>query len=902
MQYTASLLQTKLHRPPLPVDLVPRPRLTELLDPNTLPPLILTSAPAGYGKSTLAKCLVEALHCPSAWISLDEHDDDLAIFLSYFLSAIQLIYPGIGEETWALLKAAQLPPLHALTTRLINELNQIEGNYLLVLDDYHYIHKAEIHQLLDQLLLHPPPSFHLILSTRLDPLLSLPSFRAHAKIVEFRAEDLRFSMDETKQLLQKMIEFEVDEATIITLEEQTEGWVTGLRLAALAMRHRIGRDALQGELSLHNRYLTEYLIKEILAKQTALLSDCMLKTSILERFCADLCKAVCSQEAEPSDYSAAAADFRGREFLEWLQASNMFVIPLGNDNVWFRYHHLFQDFLRRELARRFSSEEILKLHSVAGRWYAQNGLNEEALYHLLAAGNMFAAIEVVAEQRYHMMNSTQWPRLERWLNLFSNETVETSAELWMLKTWLVYHRGQFSELPALLQHLAAVMAQKPNQQIANSLMGEINSLRSLIAYHAGDFERAISQAREALELLDPELWIVRVMARMYLGGGLLANGDASSGYRAFYSAFEEEQVQTKRFKATLLMTACNFHWVTADLQSMAQAAKQCIALCETSDFQQILGYGNYQLGCVYYQRNQPLAAEELFASVVARPYQNYGINYTNSACGLGLTYQILGKDVEAQQVMEAAIAFLLETGNTTQLPFILAMQAELALKQGSLPTASQWAERIDPVPPLAPMSGFLAPHLTLVKVWLAQNTPASRGNATELLRQLQEYFSRTHNTRFLIETLALQALLEQTLGNQSAALAALNKALWLAQPGGFIRLFVDLGLQMAHALTQLKVDLELQAYVKQILSAFPESQQVMGSMRQEEILEPLTNRELQILELLRERLTNKEIAAQLMISPGTIKGHTIRLYHKLDVNGRHQAVNKAIALGILSSE
>jgi LuxR family maltose regulon positive regulatory protein len=244
---------------------------------------MMISAPAGYGKSTLAKCLVEAVDCPSTWISLDKRDDDLVTFLSYFLSAVQIVDPAFGEETRTLLRASPLPSLQILTASLINELDQIEENYLFVLDDYHYIHNASIHQLLDQLLLHPPSSFHLILSTRLDPLLSLTRLRAHAKMVEFRAEDLRFSTEETRHLLQNMIGAKVDEATILSLEEQTEGWVTGLRLVALAMRHRVGRERIQ-DLSVSNRYVAEYLIQEILSQQIEIYSTCMLKLSILEMF------------------------------------------------------------------------------------------------------------------------------------------------------------------------------------------------------------------------------------------------------------------------------------------------------------------------------------------------------------------------------------------------------------------------------------------------------------------------------------------------------------------------------------------------------------------------------------------------------------------------------------------
>ena len=451
-----------------------------------------------------------------------------------------------------------------------------------------------------------------------------------------------------------------------------------------------------------------------------------------------------------------------------------------------------------------------------GGWYAQNGWVDEALYHLMEAHETHAAINLVARHRYQMMNETQWPRLERLLNQFPPEVVETSAELWMLKTWLVYHRGQWPELPALLQHLAGIMTQQPEQETDNSLAGEISSLRGLVAYHHGDIEGTISHTRQALELTPPELWIVRVFARIYLGGGLLLKGDISAGYQAFYSAFKEEKEQSKPFKGTVLMGACYFHWITADLKSLEQAAKQAIILCHETNYQQILGQSRYHLGCVRYQQNDLLAAEALFAWVVERPYLNYGNCYVFSACGLAMTYQAQEKQVEARQVIETAIAFLLETGNTSFLPIVLALQAEVALRQGRLPAASQWAAKLDPVPPLVPMPWFLAPHLTLLKVWLAQNTHRSQDRAAELLSQLAEYLASINNTRFLIETLALQALSSAATGDHPAAMVALEKSLRLAQPGGFIRVFVDLGPEMAHLLSRLKVEKGLQAYAGQI--------------------------------------------------------------------------------------
>jgi len=898
-EHSPALINTKLNRSPLPVDLVRRPRLIEWLEQRRNRPLTLVSAPAGYGKSTLISCWLDAVDCPTAWVSLDEQDNELGSFLGYFLAAVETIFPHAMDETQLFLVGASQPPISAIAKPLINELNQIEEAFILVLDDYHLIENQVIHDLLNEILAYPPRSLHLVLGTRMDPPLPLVTLRAKSQLNEIRIQDLRFNPEETQQLFQKMIGTPVDPTEVSEMDAQAEGWVTGLRLAALAMRHRIGRNSMQGKLSIQNRYVTEYLISEILAKQSATISDCMLKISILERFCVDLCDALCFQKADQSDSGFAKSEFNGTWFLGWLQASNLFVIPIDDQHKWFRYHHLFRDFLQKELVSCFTSEKIVSLHAAAGRWYAQNDLVEEALYHLLAASETQEAVNLIAQHRYRMMNTTQWLRLERWLNLFPAEVVEISPELWMAIIWLVYQRGQYAELPALLEHLNAILVGEAKSAATEQMAGEINALRCAIAYYAGDIEGSIAYARKALTLVDSELWIVRVMIRMYLGGSLQAKGDIKEGYQAFYGAFEEEHVQNQRFKATLLMTACYFHWTAADLQNMEPAAKRSVALCLESGHRQILGQAKYHLGCVHYQRNNLIIAEENFSWVVARPYRNYGVPYTNSVCGLVLIYQAQGKEVEANNIIEDAIAFLLESGNTTQLPNIQALQAEVALSQGRQAVANQWAEKLDPVPPLVPMPYFMAPHLTLVKVWLAQNTPASHSKAAQLLEQLQSYLESVHNTRFLIDAFALRALLADVLVDRAAAQTALGKSLRLAQPGGFIRVFVDMGPEMAVLLSRMKSNWNLSQYIEQILASFPEEQIRIPQPKVQNVLEPLTNRELQILELLRDRLSNKEIAGQLVISPATVKGHTIKIYHKLDVKGRRQAVEKAKTLGIL---
>ena len=898
-EYSSSLIQTKLNRPPLPLDLVPRPRLIQCLELSRNRPLVLVSAPAGYGKSTLITCWAESVDRPVAWLSLDERDNDLGSFLSYFLAATNSIFPAAVPETQALLMVTPLPPVSAISKILINEFNQIEKPFILILDDYHIINNHSIHELLNELLLHPPRNMQMVLGTREDSSLPLVVLRAKGKVTEIRIQDLRFTQEETHEFLQKLFDTRFDWDDIAEIDAHAEGWVTGLRLAALAMQHRFGRDPVKGEISIVNRYITEYLLDEILAKQEPKLSDWMLRTSILDRFCVDLCETVSDRDLNDISVRSEEPEFNGKQFLEWLLASNLFVIPLDDQTKWFRYHHLFREFLEQELARKYSSVKIKNLHAAAGYWCANHDLIEEALIHLLTAGDTAAAIDLVSAHRHRMMNANRWPRMERWLNLFSKEQIEKSPELWMLKTWLVYHHGLWSQLPAHLDQLIVIVNNHHDQLKANNMVGEIYSLQSLVAYHSGDIKGAISKARQALVNLPEDFWIVRVMARTYLSISLLLSGDASSGYHSIYDTFQEEKVQSKYFTATLLMTGCYFHWISADLHSAEQAARQSIEICPETGYQSILGYGKYNLGRVHYQRNELSAAEELFTSIVARPYQNFGECYTSSACGLVMTCQAQGKAEKARQVCDETIAFLLETGNTTQLPFALALQAELDLMQGRLPSASQWADKLDQAPPIVPMAGFIAPILTLIKVWLAENSLFSQNKAANLLHEIRENLAGIHHTRLLIETLALQAMWLDAVGDKNAAIDTLEESLKLAQPGGFVRLFVDLGPQMQVLLSRLDVGQELHRYIKQIQLAFMKAHGCVPALILDDLPKTLTNREIEILELLSERLTNKEIADQLVIAPGTVKAHTIRIYRKLAVNSRREAVQRAILLGIL---
>ena len=410
------LIQTKLHRPPMATDHLHRKHLLDRLDHHRQRPLTLVSAPAGYAKRTLVSCWLETCDLPCAWVSLDKNDNDLMQFLSYLVAAVQTIFSDACRKTRSILKAAETPPLPILIGNFINELDRIDKAFILVLDDYHLIREGAVHDLLNELLKYPPDPMHLVLATRRDPPLPLHTLRARSRVTEIRVQDLRFSPVETAAFLQQILKTPVDEATAAMLEERTEGWVTGLRLAALSLRHRSDLGRVLADLPADNRYVMDYIVGEVIAQQSPEVQKFLLTTSALDRFCAPLCDAVCPP---------GTCVITGREFLKSLEQSNLFVIPLDEQHRWFRYHHLFRRLLQRLLKRKTSPDDIAALHKKAGTWFAEKGLLDEAFRHMLSSGDIPAAARLVAQHRHELMNREQWHLLDRFLHQLPTDSIES---------------------------------------------------------------------------------------------------------------------------------------------------------------------------------------------------------------------------------------------------------------------------------------------------------------------------------------------------------------------------------------------------------------------------------------------------------------------------------------------
>lgn len=934
------LIQTKLHRPRPGRDLIPRPELLRRLIKGVNRKLTLISAQAGAGKTTLLVQLFQEYPESSAWLSLDEHDNDLTVFVSYLCGAIQAVVPDACEHALDLLNAPHSPPLRVLTTAIINGLDTPENrsssrvkedlsatNMVIILDDYQNITSPSIHQLIAELIKYLPHHIHLIVATRIDPPIPLTELRAHNDMTEIRTRDLQFSTEEARKLIELTIGRKIDQGTIDFLRNKTEGWAVGLHLAALSIRQLPGDQSIVAKLEKSgNSTVTDYLVSEILSQLPQEQQDFLLNTSFLTRFNADLCDDLLKIDDETN-----LADFHqvrrpAGEILRELRAANLFILPLDHQESWFRYHQLFRDLLYRRLQSKDHPDFIKTLHRRASRWFAQNGLIEEALTHAFAAGELDLAAQVVHKQRYRLMNQARWQQLERLLGRFPNDFIDQKPGLLMLKTWLAYHQGHYGRLPPLVAQIEASLDRwNMSQEELVHLKGEISALKSLAYYFQSDPERTILEAEYSIINTPPELWIVRILARLFLAGARQMKGDLSEAYDSYFRGFDEEPVQSNRFKATLLMSSCHLFWIAGDLQRLKDTASQCIRLCDFRYSTEIKGYGQYHLGRAYYQRNELAAAEKHFFAVVEQPFLNYGQSFADSAFCLGLIYQAQNRPDDARDIASKVVSHMLETGNTTLLPEALAFQAEIALRQGQLSAAeqwaSEWASQSGSSPPLMPMFRMYQPYFTLLKTLIARGTPATLGEAAKLLKRLRDYSESTHNTVSLIQVLALSAMLREKEDGEAAALPLLRESIKLAQPGGFIRFYVDLGSPMAHLLSMLHQQGVAPNYISGILMAFSTQRQGTDAVRGAHLWpvdlqspiaddrrisnifreqpDSLTARESEVLNLLSEHLTYREIAQELNISLATVKTHTHNIYGKLDVRGRRQAVNKARALGLL---
>ena len=925
--------RTKLRPPRLASDLISRPRLLERLD--RLATLSLIVAPAGYGKTTLVSMWLAQVELPSAWVSLDEEDNEPALFLTSVVAAIRTLFPGFGGEISERIASLHGPPSVDLMATVINELNRLEREFVLVLDDYHVMHDPAIHQLLIQLLTHPPHTIHLVIATRHDPPMPW-NLRARGYLCEIRARDLSFTQAEAAEFLAKATERPVTLEEAGALTDQAEGWVTSLRLAALNARRLSSTYSWPAALNSNQRNLVEYFAAEVMAYLPAEASEFLIRTSILDELNGALCDFVAGD---------TQAGGRGAALLQRLEAEGVFVTALDDAGTWYRLHPLFRHALLRKLQETCSTGEITRLYERAAAWHEEHKLLEEAIHYALADQQIGTAVGVVQRHRHQLLDTMDFRRLERWLKQFPPSAVAAHAELLLARAWLMYVRFETLEQRDCLEQVETLLAAESASPQVRVWQGEVAAIQSLLHIAAGEPHKAVLTGERALQLIPRASYYVRSVALLHVAFGMYMAGEIAFADTMLDDAATDPWI-ARDLAITRSLQARHFvQLIAADLSGMRTTFPKLLQMATARDFKTTAAWAHYFWGCTGYLQNQLSEAEEHFRAVLDLADYANALAYTHSAIGLALTRQAQGAPHEATAVVAGAQAHLRQQQLGQMLEVLNAFAAELAAQQGRIEEALRWLAKDgrDLTVDATPM--FYVPGLAPVKVLIASPTEGNLEAAQAWLARTATIAVQTHNVHAGIQVQALQAILSAAQGKRTQALAVLNRALALAENGRLLRVFADLGRQLAPLLEELQPTDAAARFLWQVRSAVandletsrraapPAALEALQSsaggretslggmavaaraMQATELAQPLglgyeqrdlrhvlTYREMDVLRLLNQRLTNKEIARQLGISTETVRQHTVKLFRKLNVENRRQAIVVARAMGYFDGE
>ncbi|MEJ2208084.1 MAG: LuxR C-terminal-related transcriptional regulator [Anaerolineae bacterium] len=847
------------------------------------------------------------------WLSLDEADNDLPRFLAYLIAALRRVDAGVGKGMLSVLQSPGLgdantpPPTEAVLISVINSIAAGPHRLILVLDDYHLIETLAIHEALAFLLEHMPPQMHLVIATRDDPHLPLARLRARQQLTELRASDLRFSSSEAALFLNQGMGLDLSAEDIAALERRTEGWIAGLQLAALSMQGRRDAADLVHSFSGSHRYVLDYLIEEVLEQQSHRVQSFLLETSILERLTGPLCDALTGQE-------------NGRQTLETLERANLFIVPLDQERRWYRYHRLFADLLRQRL-HQSRPEQTARLHHRASTWYEENGFADEAIEHALRAGNIERAARLLEEHADAVWRSGEHYKLWHWLEALPRELVFSRPSLCVLYAWRMYATGQRDAAEQSLQaaeralgtdaDLGAAKRASEQGQVHHlereQLQGRMAVIRALLAFFQGDVPAIVHHARRALELLPEPDSAWRSSATIALGDAYRIEGDIKAAYQARREALELSRAAGNVYM--ILVGGMKLAVTMRQQGQLTQAREMCeeqLALADECGLSQTGIAGGFWAILA-----EVLAESGDLAGALERAQRGVALaERGGDMVVLGWSYLCLMRILQSAGDLAGADRLIQKvennTGTTGMPPWIsktmAAWRARLWLAQGRSEAAAQWMAARKPDVEQEPHFLSEAEQIVMARVLIAQGR---LDEAAGLLSALAEAARTSERVSRVIEIRILQSLLLDAKGDTDGALSPLEQALTLAEPGGFLRIFVDEGPPMAHLLYQAGARGIAPAYTRRLLAAFPLAQAEKPEAARPRrasgtaLVEPLSERELEVLELVAQGLTNREIAARLFLSVNTVKAHTRNLYAKLDVHSRTQAAARAQDLGLL---
>ena len=884
------VLASKIQIPIQPQKIVPRPRLQALLEHQVIHhKLTLISAPAGYGKTTLLANWARASSLPVAWLSITGEEEGLEHFLRYLLVAWETVKPDIVETPVGLLLGSLMPDRKAILSAFVNAGEQSPGHLAFVLDDYHLIEDTAIDDAVAFLLDHLPTKLHFILASRNDPPLQLARYRARGQLLEIRSNDLNFTQEETADFMNQKMGLNLPKEDVVDLQAGTEGWVAGIQLAALAHPRRSGTKGTLA-ISGRQRFIADYLREDVLKPLPVEMQNFLLKTSLLDHLSSSLCDALTGEKS-------------GQSMLETLERENLFTIPLDDQREWFRYHSLFADFLRNELARRWP-DEIPELHRRAAAWYIDQDLPEQAFRHALAGDDVEQIIVIVDKFFNAKLNSGEIKVVNQWIESLPAAWYAEYPVLDLMRAGLLAYNGAFEACVRLVddveERLSAAESQDTRWQMAR-----VKAVRCFIACIQNDLSQAEVFAGLALRDLPEEDEGFRPGVYGALGDAYRRNNHWEEAKECYLSALEITRSPTVRLHSAHVYGAlADLELRRGSLQNAASYWRKALeAIHNRENWGRlplpVTGWVYTRLGEIFYEWNQLADSWDHVSQGLERA--RLGGDLRTLLAGYLAAARInlsQGEAEGAADYLEQARTIVDQAQFPEWASKFERIQLELWLAQDRLRAAVNWSDEMLYSKARDRQPGSAGTQLAIARVLIFKGDAMSLGEAFALLEPLFETSEQEGRSGVTIEALALQALLQLRQGDGASAMISLEHALRLAEPEGYVRLFVDLGLPMARLLQEAHSRGVMSDYVEKLLAAFDSSLTTHISL-EDSLPEPLTKREQEVLELVAAGLTNREIADELIISPETVKKHTSSIYGKLGASNRTEAAARARELDLL---
>ena len=902
------LLITKLHVPPVPPGWLTRPRLTKRLDAALQCRLTVVCAPAGFGKTTLLSEWIAMQGVRSrgsapatAWLSVDKEDNDPERFWTYFIAALQTVQADLGRRSMELLETGKAPSIRAVLTTLVNDISEARRDFVLILDDYHEIASKSVHESLAFLIDHLPPQAHLVLATRVDPPLPLARLRVRGQLNELRASDLRFTTHEATAFFNDIMELGLTTDNVRALESLTEGWIASIRMAAISMQGCESIPSFIAEFAGTHRHIMDYLVEEVLGRQKASVQQFLVRTSVLDRLSAPLCNAVTGGE-------------NAQEMLDHLQSANLFVVPLDEGRKWFRYHHLFSDLLRDRL-QKTQSDRIPTLHRRASEWFAHQGLTSEAIHHALAARDFDRAADLIESVAVPLISQGKISAPQAWLEKLPEHVILSRPWLCIGLANVRSARGQLAAVEPLVEAVELMLSRAgagetpQDAETKRRIRNHLTSLRIPLMLARGEVNEAINLCYESLERLPDDQATARCMFVLMLGLAHWMRGEMPRAMSYLEDAIVHGQ-STGNFFNTLVAMGhlADIHVRQGRLRQAAEASRKAIRLGTEWGGGEPLpatSYAHICLAQILYQWNEIEEAIHYVNRAIELGRQGVQLTIAVMAVpGLAPLTELTGQTTALSDALDELEGVAAASRSVIMSRVTSAWRARLALARGDMSGALQWAATRDK-PKIDSDEGLEFSlefeYLMVARLKIARGQLQGVPAILDRVRRRAEAEGRMGS---VIEILVLLATTLRAQGRTDEAMTTLQKALSLAEPEGYIRVFVDAGEPMAELLRSALARQILPDYVSGLLAAFGTATGRDGSVRfsgprLKPAMEPITGRELEVLRLLAAGASNKQIAQELVLVTGTVKAHLLNIYRKLDVHNRTQAVARARELNLL---